>query len=333
MTFVNRPIALALQSTAQDANHHDFHLPPYLNDAHPHASHETEISDGFTDLDVFVSEEDRAFWGMMKPQGRPSFSLSLLSDLARMKALIRRLCIGQAPRARPFDYFVLASNTPGAFNLGGDLALFVEKIRNGDSTAMRHYAYACTDAVFANYTGYVPGLITIGLVEGDALGGGWEAALSCDVLVAERRARFGLPEILFNLFPGMGAYSFLSRRLGQVKAEELILSGRTYSAEEMHKLGIVDVLAENGDGRRATRAFMAANRGKLNARAALYQVRRRVSPVTMSELRDVVDLWVDAAMALSEQDLRKMVRLAAAQDRFRDRAAPVSVSPAQMYAA
>jgi DSF synthase len=250
-----------------------------------------------------------------------------------MKDLIRRLCAGVPAGSRPFDYFVLGSNSPGAFNLGGDLALFVEKIRRGDREAMRQYAYACTEAVFANYTGYVPGLITIGLVEGDALGGGWEAALSCDVLVAERRARFGLPEILFNLFPGMGAYSFLSRRIGQVKAEEVIVSGKTYSAEEMHALGVVDVLAENGDGRRATRAYIAANRAKRNAHSAIYQVRRRVSPVTMAELRDVVDLWVDAAMALNDQDLRKMLRLAAAQDRFRNRATSMSASRPQMQAA
>ena len=276
----------------------------------------------FSDLDVSVTDEDRAFWCMMKPRARPSFTVPLLKDLGQMQALIRRLFGEVAPsEARPFDYFVLGSNSPGVFNLGGDLQLFVEKIRNGEREALRRYGHACSEAGFANYQGYGHGIITIGLIEGDALGGGWESASSCDVLVAERRARFGLPEILFNLFPGMGAYSFLSRRIGPMKAEELIMSGKIYTAEEMHAIGVVDVLAENGQGRTAVRGYIAANRGKRNAHSAIYKVRRRVNPVSLEELRDIVDIWVDAAMNLSEQDMRKMLRIAAAQDRFRDRVA------------
>ena len=61
----------------------------------------------------------------------------------------------------------------------------------------------------------------------------WSSALSCDMLIAERQAKLGLPEVVFNLFPGMGAYTYLSRRIGSMKAEELIMSGRLYTAEEM----------------------------------------------------------------------------------------------------
>ena len=60
-------------------------------------------------------------------------------------------------------------------------------------------------------------LITIALVQGEALGGGFESILSFDVVIAERDARFGLPEAMFGLFPGMGAHSFLSRRLGSAQ--------------------------------------------------------------------------------------------------------------------
>ncbi len=205
------------------------------------------------------------------------------------------------------------------FNLGGDLNLFVEKIRARDGATLRRYGYACVEAGHANHRGYDNGVITIGLIQGDALGGGLESALSCDLLIAERQAKFGLPEVLFNLFPGMGAYSFLSRRIGPVKAEEMIMSGRIYTAEEMLALGVVDVLAEPGEGQRAVRTYIAANRARRNAHSAIYKVRRRVNPVPLEELRDVVDTWVEAALALEETDLRKMTRIAAAQDRFRAR--------------
>src|SRR3712207_4090014 len=99
-------------------------------------------------------------------------------------------------------------------------------------------------------------VITVALVQGDALGGGFECALAHDLIVAERSAKFGLPEVLFNLFPGMGAYSFLSRRIGRQAAERMILSGRVHTAEELHEMGLVDVLAPDGEGEEAVLDFV-----------------------------------------------------------------------------
>jgi DSF synthase len=260
---------------------------------------------------------------------RPSFTRELLTDLADMQLLITSLFVQNAKDApAPFDYFVLGSRSPGVFNLGGDLTLFAEKIRQGKRQELRHYAHACVTSGYANYTGYGQGVMTIALIQGDALGGGLEAALSCDMLFAERHAKFGLPEIVFNLFPGMGAYTFLSRRVGMLKAEEIITSGRIYTAEEMHALGVVDVLVETGDGERAVRDHIARNRSRQLAQSAIYKVRRRVNPVSIEELRDVTDLWVETALKLPEQDLNKMLRIAAAQDRFRARTAGRSMATA-----
>jgi DSF synthase len=127
----------------------------------------------------------------------------------------------------------------------------------------------------------------------------------------------GLPEVLFNLFPGMGAYSFLSRRLDPVRAEKMILSGKIYSAEELHAMGVVDVLAEDGEGERAVREYIDRHAHRRNAYRGVFQTRRRVNLVTFEELRDVTDIWVETAMNLGEADLKKMGRLTAAQDRRR----------------
>jgi DSF synthase len=283
----------------------------------------------FDNLDVALTDEDRAFWCFMKPARRPSFTRELLTDLADMQLLISALLAANPKDApAPFDYFVLGSRSQGVFNLGGDLTLFAEKIRQGKREELRHYAHACVTSGYANYTGYGQGVMTIALIQGDALGGGLEAALSCDMLFAERHAKFGLPEIVFNLFPGMGAYTFLSRRVGMLKAEEIIMSGRIYTAEEMHSLGVVDVLVESGDGERAVREHIARNRSRQLAQSAIYKVRRRVNPVSLEELRDVTDLWVETALKLPEQDLNKMLRIAAAQDRFRARTADRAMAAA-----
>jgi DSF synthase len=158
-------------------------------------------------------------------------------------------------------------------------------------------------------------MVTISLVQGDALGGGFECAMSSDVIVAEQNAQLGLPEILFNLFPGMGAYSLLSRRIGMRAAEELILSGRVLSAAKLHEMGIVDVLAPEGQGQSAVREWIAKNWKRRNGTQAVMRARQLVHPITRQELDAVTDVWVDAALRLEDKDLKMMGRIVRSQMR------------------
>ncbi|MGQ7793372.1 crotonase/enoyl-CoA hydratase family protein [Faunimonas sp. B44] len=274
--------------------------------------------DRYDELDVAFDEGTRTFWCMMRPAGPPSYTPGLLRDLARMQRSVRQLGAERAASgAEPLRYFVVGSRLPGIFNLGGDLNLFAGRIRAQDRTSLSAYARACIDVVYENSVSYGQPLVTIALVAGDALGGGFEAALSCDVIVAERGARFGLPEILFNLFPGMGAYSFISRRLDAARATKMIMSGRIYTADELHEMGLVDLVVADGQGESAVREYVARNPRRQSAERAIHQVRKRVNPLPYEELADVVDIWVDAALRLTEVDLRKMERLAGAQDKRR----------------
>jgi DSF synthase len=202
------------------------------------------------------------------------------------------------------------------FNLGGDLALFVLLIKARDREALAHYAKLCIENMYPRIQNFFcPTLTTISLVQGDALGGGFESALSSDVIFAEESAQMGLPEILFNLFPGMGAYSLLSRRLGMRAAEELILSGRILPAAKLHELGVVDVLAPDGHGESAVREWIAKNAKRRNGMQAMFRARQQVHPVTREELDAVTDTWVDAAMRLEDRDLKMMSRIVRAQMR------------------
>jgi DSF synthase len=210
---------------------------------------------------------------------------------------------------------VLTSGIPGIFNLGGDLTFFAHCIRTGNREALTTYAHACANVLHLNTLALDLPIIMIALVNGDALGGGFESALAFDVIIAEKSAKFGLPEILFNLFPGMGAYSFLSRRLDAARAEKIILSGKIYDAEELHAMGVIDVVAEDGQGREAVYEYMTRTSRRHAAHVGINRVRRRVRPLLLEELRDVTDIWVDTAMQLTDGDLRKMERLAASQAR------------------
>jgi DSF synthase len=152
------------------------------------------------------------------------------------------------------------------------------------------------------------------LVAGDALGGGFESALSCDFIIAEEAARFGLPEILYGLFPGMGACSFLSRRVGQAKAESLILDGRLYGTSEVKEIGLIDDVSAAGQGRADMERHLARLSKRFAAALSIYNARRRTFPISYREMTGIVEDWVSTAAQLSARDLRKMKKLANAQD-------------------
>src|SRR2546427_11079414 len=172
-------------------------------------------------------------WGYFKPRGTACFSLGLLKDIRGHDNALATNGGKVEVEGVTFtaNHYVLASRTPRVFNLGGDLALFVLLIKARDRDALAHYAKLCIDNMYARIHNYQSSaMATISLVQGDALGGGFECAMSSDIIVAEESAQLGLPEILFNLFPGMGAYSMLLGRVGARAAEERILSATVRSA-------------------------------------------------------------------------------------------------------
>ena len=202
------------------------------------------------------------------------------------------------------------------FNLGGDLDLFNGAIVRNDRALLTSYASLCIDNQYRLATGFDAEITSIALVEGKAFGGGFEGALACDLIVAERSATFSFPEMLFNLFPGMGALSFLSRKIGLRKAEEIISSTRVFSAKEMLELNVVDEVVEDGLGLESVRRMIANRRRRQNAHRAMQRAKQYIQPITRKELEDIVDVWVDAALLLTPADRRMMARLARAQDKL-----------------
>jgi len=255
-------------------------------------------------------------WGYMRQRGNPCFNLALLKEIRNIgnELTANSGHIEFEGAMHPVHTYVAASRAPRVFNLGGDLALFLLLIRSRDRDALAHYARLCIDNVHSQIQHYqCPALTTISLVQGDALGGGFEMALCSDVIVAEESAMLGLPEVLFNLFPGMGAYSLLSRRASAKVAEELILSGKLLPAARLHEMGIVDVLAKDGEGETAVQTWISKNARRRNSYQAVMRVRQQVNQITRDELDAVVDIWVDCALRLEDRDLRMMSRVVRAQ--------------------
>ena len=269
----------------------------------------------YTQLICQYDEERSALWAYLDPKPRPCFTPTLLAEIADLQSRIKALHrVGHGNLLR---YFVFASTSRHVFSLGGDVNLFAKLISSRDRDGLYRYGKSCVDSVYADAVGFgVPNLTTISLVQGQALGGGFECALSCNVLIAEEQAKMGFPEILFNLFPGMGALSILQRKLGLRQAERMVSTGDLYSAKHLFDVGAVDQLCPKGEGVHAVNEFIRRHTRSANGLLAIRAAAQRVNPLSYAELLDVVNIWVDAAMRLTSRDLRTMHRLVLAQDRL-----------------
>lgn len=254
-------------------------------------------------------------WCIMDPKGRPCFSMELLEELRAVEMDLERYAGITSLEDFPLRYFVFASGTHGVFNYGGDLEWFIQCLNSKDTFGLRRYARLCIDVLHSYFVNFNLPITTISLVQGAALGGGFEAALGGDVVIAEKSAVFGFPEVLFNLFPGMGAYNLLSRRIGMARTERMILSGKTFRAEELLEDGVLDIVAEDGKGENALYDFIGKHSRKRQVYDSLFKVRRKVFPILHEEMMDISALWVDTAMRISPRDIRLMERLIKAQGR------------------
>ncbi|UGY93329.1 enoyl-CoA hydratase/isomerase family protein [Streptomyces gobiensis] len=177
---------------------------------------------------------------------RPKAMNAVSTEMAR--------CIGEACATLAEDHdvraVVLTSTHERAFCVGADL-----KERNSFTDAelgrQRPYARAAYNGVLE-----LP-VPTVAAVHGFALGGGFELALSCDVIVADRTAVVGLPEVSVGVIPGGGGTQLLPRRVGAARAAELIFTGRRVAAAEARELGLIDQLVDEGEDRAEALALAA----------------------------------------------------------------------------
>ena len=266
----------------------------------------------YKQLRTFSDDSHKITWCLMKGNPRPTFNPTLLHDLSNYVIDVKKEMSDS--NGTKYDYLVLGSDVEGVYNLGGDLDLFYKLIETKDREGLFQYAISCIDVLYQNIVHLECDLTTISLIQGDALGGGLETALASNITIAERGTKLGFPEVLFNLFPGMGAYSMLSRKVGSEKAEEIILSGKIYSAEELYDLGIIEVLTDEGQAELALFDYIKKSKKSPNSHQALRKVRDLINPITYKELYDIAVIWTDAAFKLRKKDIRMMKRLVAQQD-------------------
>ncbi|AIN17093.1 MULTISPECIES: crotonase/enoyl-CoA hydratase family protein [Yersinia] len=259
-------------------------------------------------ISAYYEEGRNTMWMLLRAHPRPCFNLELIENIMTLVQAAKESKL-------PIDFWVTGSMVPNMFNVGGDLNFFAQMIRNRKREALMAYARACVDCVHAASRGFDTGAISIAMIEGSALGGGFEAALAHHFVLAQTTARMGFPEIAFNLFPGMGGYSLVARKAGMKVAEQLIWTGEPHAAEWYESRGLIDKLFQPGDAYLATRTFIDTIKPKLNAIRAMIRVRQRVLQLTRSELMDITEDWVDSALSIEPKDIAYIERLVMLQDR------------------
>ncbi|MFT3792902.1 MAG: crotonase/enoyl-CoA hydratase family protein [Rudaea sp.] len=272
-----------------------------------------------------IDPRSRSFWFFMhrtdlnRVEGyRPCCSVLLLKEMHHfLQQCLNDIALNKAENEleQSLNHLILASDA-NVFNLGGDLDLFGRLIRRRDRDALLAYAVRCVQGAYDLHRACLEQpLHTVALVQGDALGGGFEMALSCKTIVAEEGVGMGFPEVLFGLFPGMGAYTFLKRRVGKQLAEDMMLNGTIYSSGDLHRMGVIDVLVPKGEGIQAVSNMIRQNQRIARARMAMHQVREVADPIQYDELLRIGEIWVDTALQLGEKSLKTMERLVRMQQK------------------
>lgn len=155
-------------------------------------------------------------------------------------------------------------------------------------------------------------LTTIAAVHGVTFGGGFELALVCDMMIADKMARFCFPELRLGLIPGFGGIPRLKRDLGNAVVRDLLLTGRSFNATKAQQIGLVSQVVGEGEALRAARAT-AAQIGKFDRHTAA-TAKQFIKPIPHEELRAEIDLFCELfSRPAVEAGLRKFVETTDAQ--------------------
>lgn len=149
-------------------------------------------------------------------------------------------------------------------------------------------------------------LTTIAAVHGVTFGGGFELALVCDIIIADRMARFCFPELRLGLIPGFGGIPRLKRDLGNAVVRDLLMTGRSFNVMKAQQIGLVSQIAAEGEALRLARAT-AAQVGKFDRRTSM-AAKEFMKPIPYDELKREIEIFCDLfAQPAVEEGLRRFV--------------------------
>jgi enoyl-CoA hydratase/carnithine racemase len=211
-------------------------------------------------------------------------------------------CLANEARA-----LIIHSTQKAGFSAGADLRELFQRGQKVDRSAALRGVREFLERIHAVMnTIDAASLTTIAAVHGVTFGGGFELALVCDIIVADRMARFCFPELRLGLIPGFGGIPRLKRDLGNAVVRDLLLTGRSFNVMKAQQIGLVSQIAAEGEALRVARAT-ARQVGKFDKRTAA-AAKAFVKPIPYEELKREIDIFCDLySRPAVEEGLRRFV--------------------------
>lgn len=202
---------------------------------------------------------------------------------------------------------ILRSGLTSGFCAGADLRELYEQLNNRPEreheAALREFIDRIHEVM--NRLDMLP-LTTIGVINGVCFGGGFELALTCDILIAEKNARFAFPELRLGIIPGFGGIPRLKRETANGVVRDLLLTGRSINAKKANGVGLVSQVVPVGDGLRA--AWATARQATKFDREASRACKRFMKTLPLAELAQEKEIFVRlASRPLLKLALKKFV--------------------------
>jgi enoyl-CoA hydratase/carnithine racemase len=229
--------------------------------------------------------------------------LAMLEDLERLVSSLPML-------ESKASALILYSEQKAGFSAGADLRELYKQAQKMDVSSAAKGVRSFLERIHAVFNRLdTSPLTTIAAVHGVCFGGGFELALSCDLIIADKMARFCFPELRLGLIPGFGGIPRLKRDIGNAVVRDLLLTGRSINATKGLSVGLVSQVAAEGEALRLARAT-AAQTTKFD-RATAAATKRFIKPLPAEELRREIDIFCDLfARPAVMEGLRKFVESA-----------------------
>lgn len=208
---------------------------------------------------------------------------------------------------------IIHSDLKSGFCAGADLRELYQRSRTMDQAEAVAGVRAFLERIHRalNILDSTP-LTTIAAVHGVTFGGGFELALACDLIIADKTARFCFPELRLGLIPGFGGIPRLRRDIGNAVVRDLLLTGRSFNSTKAQQIGLVSQVVAEGEALRAARAT-AAQIGKFDRQTSA-AAKEFIKPVPHAELRREIDIFCDLFTRPAVQNgLKKFVESTDAQ--------------------
>jgi enoyl-CoA hydratase/carnithine racemase len=202
---------------------------------------------------------------------------------------------------------ILYSTLKAGFSAGADLRELYERMQGVEQSDRLRGVREFLERIHAvmNTLDALP-LTTIAAVHGVTFGGGFELALVCDIIIADRMARFCFPELRLGLIPGFGGIPRLKRDLGNAVVRDLLLTGRSFNVMKAQQIGLVSQIAAEGEALRVARAT-ASQVGKFD-RATTTAAKQFLKPIPYDDLKREIEIFCDLfSRPAVEEELRKFV--------------------------